>query len=72
MINAIELMVTDHKAHLIPPLHHNHVVAAVVGGSVLDLHGGSLLDPLLTGLVRYKLLGTKTLIIRVVQTKDNS
>ena len=56
MINVIELMVTDLKAHLIPPLHHNHVVAAVVGGSVLDLHRGSLLDPFLSGLVWYKVL----------------
>ena len=56
MINAIELMVTDHKAHLIPPLHHDHVVAAVVGGSVLDLHGGSLLDPLLSRLVWHEVL----------------
>ena len=58
--------------YLISAFKDNDVVTAVVGSSVLDLDGGSLLDPLLTGLVRYKLLWTKTLIIKVVQTKDNS
>ena len=47
---------TDLRAHLIPSLHHDHVVTAVVGGAVLDLHRGSLLDPLLSGLVWYKVL----------------
>ena len=47
---------TELRAHLIPPLHHDHVVTAVVGGPVLDLHRGSLLDPLLSRLVWYKVL----------------
>ena len=49
--------------YLISAFKDNDVVTAVVGSSVLDLDGCSLLDPLLTGLIRYKLLGTKTLII---------
>ena len=45
--------------YLISAFKDNDVVTAVVGSSVLDLDGGSLLDPLLSGLVGNELLGVE-------------